>query len=489
MTNLKSLKTKPVKIYNDTILTYEQLDVYSERLASYLNLKTKRNSTPIIIYGHKKNEMLIGFLACIKSGNTYIPVDKNLPEKRLEEIVKNSNAKILINTEEDVFNFDNLIEIKSDKLSEIFEDATLENNAKNILKSEENVYIIYTSGSTGKPKGVQISVKNLESFLNWFTKLRFFKKNEDYIIMDQAIYSFDLSVMSIYPALFLGGTLYTLDDKSSKDMKVLSRNLEKSGINIWVSTPSFAEYCFSNSNFNKEHLPKLETMFFCGELLKKTTVGKIFQNVPEVNIINTYGPTEATVATTHVQIQKDMLKKEEELPVGKPDRNTELFIERTGEIIIGGDRVSKGYYNAKEKTEKAFYVENKKTYYKTGDKGYFKDDMLYFSGRLDYQIKLHGYRIELQDIEKNLRNIDYIESAVVVPIYKEGAASYLKGIIKIVDKRYEKESNLKMTVKIKDELKKRIPQYMIPKTFVILKEFPMNSNGKIDRKRLEDDYQ
>ena len=314
---------------------------------------------------------------------------------------------------------------------------------------------------------------------------------ENPVFLNQAPFSFDLSVMDLYLSLYSGGKLHVLPKKIQGDMKMLMESLKESGANIWVSTPSFAEVCLSDESFNKELLPEMKRFLFCGETLPVSVVRKLHERFPGAEVVNTYGPTESTVAVTDILCTPEVCDKYDPLPVGKIKPGSELRIRgeqreslpegESGEIIILGDSVSIGYRNLPEQTAKAFFEEDGIRGYRTGDKGYLKDGYLFYQGRIDLQIKLHGYRIELEDVENNLMKLSGVERAAVIPIEKEGKIVSLTAFI-IPDRM--PESSFKAGQALRAEAKSFLPEYMIPKKFVFLEELPMTNNGKADRRAL-----
>jgi D-alanine--poly(phosphoribitol) ligase subunit 1 len=242
---------------------------------------------------------------------------------------------------------------------------------------------------------------------------------------------------------------------------------------------------------------KISKFIFIGEVLTKNTAKTLMERFPNSKVINAYGPTEATVAISVIDINEEMIEDYKELPIGYPMSNCELRIEdeegnklndgEKGELVIIGDSVSIGYLNNPEMTNKVFFnTEDNKQGYKTGDLGYCENGILYYSGRKDFQIKLNGFRIEIEDIENNFRKIENINNVAVLPVFnQENKISYLTAFVVL---NVENElSNLKNATLIKTELKKFIPEYMIPRNIKILKQFPLNTNGKIDRKKLMED--
>ncbi|WP_252231654.1 D-alanine--poly(phosphoribitol) ligase subunit DltA [Clostridium sp. ZBS15] len=479
-------------------MTYKELDYISESVASFLLEEFNNDRTPIIIYGNKENLMMAVMIAALKSGRAYVPIDISYPQERVEAIISEVNSKIIIDFSEGNI-FDNILVLKEKEIKEIVNEYSgLEVKAENWVKEDENAYILFTSGSTGKPKGVQISSNNLDNFVEWIADYLNLDENEE-IFMNQAAYSFDLSVASIYPALCYGKILHGFSKNTLSNLKQMFNNIKKSDINIWVSTPSFAGMCITEINFNSNMLPKLKAMVFVGEVLPKPLCEALLNRFPNTRIINGYGPTEATVAISINDMNKEVLEQDGSLPIGYPMKNSIVKIidengnslkdGEKGEIIIVGPSVSKGYFNNEEITKKSFYYDEydgkRCRAYRTGDLGYYVHGKLYYCGRKDFQIKLNGYRIEIEDIENNLVKVSNVKNASVVPVNKDGKIAYLTAFIEL--KKDNGLSGLKNGIMIKKELSELIPSYMVPRNIKIVKEFPTNINGKIDRKKLAEE--
>lgn len=372
--------------------------------------------------------------------------------------------------------------------------SNFENKDLNYVKRDDVFYIIFTSGSTGTPKGVQITRDCLDNFIKWALTLGSgFSTDFHYTFINQAPFSFDLSVMDLFLSLYTGGTLWCLTKEIQNNPKSLYQSFKGSGAHTWVSTPSFADVCLAEPTFNSELMANLKNFLFCGEILTNKTVERLLKRFPNSNVVNTYGPTESTCAITSVTITKEINESISPLPVGTPKKGTWLEIVNDegkivpdgihGEIIIVGDSVSLGYWNNAEKNKKSFgtkFIDGSEyRFYRTGDEGYIFDGMLYYCGRIDLQVKLHGYRIELEDIENNLLKISGIQQAIVIPKYKDCKVSNLVGVIVPIYKIENEQDEVK---RIKAELLKNLPEYMIPKKFKFMESFPRTNNGKIDRK-------
>ncbi|HJV16022.1 MAG TPA: D-alanine--poly(phosphoribitol) ligase subunit DltA, partial [Bacillales bacterium] len=312
--------------------------------------------------------------------------------------------------------------------------------------------------------------------------------------LNQAPFSFDLSVMDLYPALASGGSIFAITKEMIAKPKMLFEALKKSTIQVWASTPSFVQMCLMDPSFNQELLPDLRVFLFCGEILPVAIAQTLINRFPKAKIFNTYGPTEATVAVTSVEITPELVNEYPSLPVGSPKSDTEILLVgedgnevpdgEKGEIIIVGPSVSKGYLGEIELSKKAFIPMNGQMAYKTGDAGYRENRQLFYKGRIDFQIKLHGYRMELEEIEYHISQSSYVKMAVVLPVIQNGKIEYLTAAVVPLEHRYEKEYQL--TSAIKKELGDVLPAYMIPRKFSYYEDLPITANGKIDRKRIRE---
>ena len=461
-------------ISGERTLTYGELRTRSDALAAYLTRKFGDNRAPIAVLGHREPEMLIAFLGAAKSGRPYVPLDIAFPQSRVDSILATSGASLLL-TPNDIA-----------ALS-----ASGASPPDSRVGCDDPFYIIFTSGSTGTAKGVVITLACLEHFVSWIlAEQRFTERAETFL--NQAPFSFDLSVMDLYCSLSTGGTLFSLGGDLIANPKLLYRHLASSGITTWVSTPSFARMCLVERKFDANMLPRLRRFLFCGEVLSPETAASLLTRFPKAEIWNTYGPTEATVATTSVRIDDEMLGKYATLPVGRAMPGTDVFLSDShrgpltaavrGEIIIAGPNVSPGYLARPDLTANAFFEYRGQRAYRTGDRGYWRDDLLFFEGRMDDQIKLNGYRIELGDLEVNLRALPLVRDAVVVPAIKNGMAQSL--VAYVVPRPHAEVSNFELTNLLRKQLGERLPAYMLPRKFLFLDVLPMTTSGKIDRRQL-----
>ncbi|MGY3748978.1 D-alanine--poly(phosphoribitol) ligase subunit DltA [Vagococcus acidifermentans] len=464
-------------------MTYKELNDRSNALANYFSTHLPKKQ-PVALYGGLDIEMIVGFIACMKSGRPYIPIDKHTPANRLKMISAEAGEAAVLALAEWPLAEDERV-ITREEYSHILLNTAVPNDTC-CVSGDDIVYIIFTSGTTGKPKGVQISYTNLMSYLTWM--LTDFHLEDGQRFLTQAPYSFDLSVMAVYPALTTGGCLVPLEKEVVDDFQKLFHVLPHLNIHVWVSTPSLMEICLLSPEFRDEHHPELSHFLFCGEELPHTVAETLKNHFPQARVFNTYGPTEATVAVTSVEIDGNVLASHQRLPLGVPKPDTEVLIMddcnqpqvegEVGEIVIVGPSVSKGYINNAAKTDEAFFTYQGKQAYRTGDAGYIKHGLLFYSGRTDFQIKWHGYRMELGDIDCHLANLAYIRQACVVPRYRQHKVQQLVAYV------VKQETADPSPKRIKDDLGKTLMDYMIPQQFKFVDSLPLTSNGKIDRKYL-----
>jgi D-alanine--poly(phosphoribitol) ligase subunit 1 len=472
--------------YLGTTNTYGELkrrsDAYAAKIFD-LHLPAKE---PIMIWGGQTFEMIASFLGAVKAGHAYIPIDSGSNNERLLMIQEVSRAQTVIAVDPLPVKMAGVKVITPEEVPTV----DFQPNPHYFAEDDDNYYIIFTSGTTGKPKGVQISHRNLLSFVNW--ELSAFNLPAHPSFLAQAPFSFDLSVMSLYPALTSGGKLVVLPRETTQNFGQLFKVLPQMQFNVWVSTPSFAEMCFLDPTFNGEHHPDLTHFLFCGEELSHKTAAALQQKFPQAHIFNTYGPTETTVAVTQVEITPDLLAKYDRLPIGYAKPDTEITIDTSkgevndqGEIIIQGPSVSKGYLHNPDKTKAVFFKNqnDENLSYRAGDLGFIKDDLLFYRGRIDFQIKFNGYRIELEEINFYLSKHPLVKYGVVAPKYTaDHKVRQLVAVVVLNDGVKDQFSQAEIIKQLRESLEKNSMPYMIPQRFVFQDEMPISQNGKVDLK-------
>jgi amino acid adenylation domain-containing protein len=458
-------------------LTYEQLNQKANQLAHYLiqNYQIKPD-TLIGICVDRSLEMIIGVLGILKAGAAYVPIDPNYPQERIELMLKDSGTSVLL-TQSFLLDKLPLPKLKHQIICldrESFS-STLTDNP-NLQSTPDNLaYIIYTSGSTGQPKGVMIEHRGLVNLTLAIDKALQIKPQSR--LLQFASFSFDASIWEIATALAAGACLYLAKQETLLPSQVLVNFLVNQKISHITLPPSVL------SLLPQAVLPDCQTIVVAGEacpteLVTKWATGRRF--------FNAYGPTESTVCASISLCEANDKKPS----IGQPLSNIRIYILDAynqplppgipGELCIAGVGLARGYLNRPDLTaEKFIEVElfgKTERIYKTGDLAKWTlDGNLEYLGRIDHQIKLRGFRIELGEIESILLQHPSVKEAIVT-LYKtesnQSLIAYLTGI------------NTDLCSKLKNHLKSRLPDYMIPTQFIVMDELPLTRNGKVDRKAL-----
>ncbi len=439
-----------------------EVDAFKSEILKY-NLP---KGHPVVIYGHKEAKFLVSIVACMSLGLPYIPVDTIYPKERLHKIISIVNSALLVNT------IDNTLDFNKENINTTY------------YLDDPIIYIIFTSGSTGEPKGVQITQNSILDFNKWLDTD--FKFSNDSVFMNQAPFSFDLSVYELIGFLSFGGTIVLNSRELLENHIEFFERLKKYSCNTWVSTPSFISKYLLSSEFVSNEVKALKTFLFCGEVLPVSTAKRILNSFPSSKVLNTYGPTEATVAITLIDITPAVIEKySKSLPVGYVKENTKINLldidsENVGEIEIVGDNVSIGYFKNEELNAQKFQAKYEKRSFRTGDFGYIEDNMLFFANRKDELIKLHGFRIELGEIDKEFTNNKKINESITIPLKRGTEVVKLITFI-ITNTQIDMEE-------LKKEISEILPYYMIPSDIVVIDKFPYNTNHKIDKNALIEIY-
>ena len=473
--------------------TYGWLWEMSERVAHAL--VHDASAGPVAVVGHKSPWMIASFLGCMKAGRPYVPIDRfSVPPMRAHGIVEQLVDPLVL----DIEPYDEALAwpVRSWDQGELERLVRMPAHVppESWVRGEDLCYILFTSGSTGAPKGVEVTADNFVNFCLWSLSLTGLATSP-MVYLDQAPFSFDLSVFELAGGLAQGGTLLSLEHDVQESPRRLMGALSGSAVAVWVSTPSFAELCLACPEFDQTLLPELSWFIFCGETLANKTARFLMNRFPSASIYNTYGPTESTVAVTSVEVTPQMAASALPIPVGAPKPGTCLSIldghgrlcgpDTWGEVVITGDTVAKGYYGRADLTQRAFIAgePGRPRSYRTGDEGCLDSHgVLHYRGRLDSQVKLNGYRIELGEIEAALGRIAGVERCAVTPAVRDGKVSHL--VAHVVAPSLAGDAGLAASLSLKDELSRVLPHYMVPRRIRFLDELPLTGNGKIDRRAL-----
>ncbi len=469
-------------IYKDEKFTYSELNQIVNKLARFLKNKNIQKNDIVGVYMNKNSWFIISILAIQKLGAAYLPMHPDYPEDRVNYILQDSNTKLLL-TDQDFLN--NICEtINPSKLElDNFDDCNL-----NIDFSSDNLcYVIYTSGSTGKPKGVLLTHYNLINFLYNFNDCFDKKFSPEDNCLSVANLSFDASVQEIYTPLCFGATLIIYPKNTLTNIPLLCDILEKNHITFSFLPPNILDDIFNFIYINHRGF-NINKLSVGVEAIKNDTLNNFYKLNNNIEIVNGYGPSEATICSTFFKYKYNENKGI--VPIGFPLKNNKIYILNQlnnlqpvgfpGELCVSGKSVSLGYLNNKDLTKKSFNTISSLSstpVYKTGDICYwFNNGCISFIGRSDSQVKFRGHRIELTEINKTIKNIDGV------------LASYT--LIKEVNKipcicSYISTSSPTINdAFIKDRLNEILPYYMIPSYIINLKNMPLTLNGKIDYKNL-----
>lgn len=492
-------------------MSYEKLDTKSNRLANYLREQGISRGSMVGIMTLPGPLMLIGMLGILKAGGAYVPIDPNYPVERVKYILSNSNIKLLLSEQELKKNIlcileenkvvDGLIFLdEGDAIAaevnfvqiqkHIWEAASLV-RPQLITKPEDLMLVIYTSGSTGNPKGVMLTHEGYMNRLVWHQKM--FKLQPKERVAQRTSCCFDISIWELFWPLMYGGTVCPVRKDIIKNPWKLAQWIIDLKINVMHFVPSlFGEFINSIEDENYK-FKDLRALAYSGEALPMSFIQKwIDKYGMKTNLVNLYGPTEASIDVTYHVIEE---RPENSIPIGKPIDNVyilnldedmrEVKEGEIGELWIGGMQLAKGYLNNKEKTEAAFKPNPFKHIpgeylYRTGDLTRKNPDGSFeYHGRIDNQIKIRGFRVELGEIEAILDASSKVKEAAVIAVdYKEDK----KKIIAFVVSEGLQEGD------IKELVAEKAPEYMIPHVVEFVKQLPKTPNGKTDRKALIQSY-
>ncbi|OKZ56687.1 MAG: hypothetical protein BHV99_05085 [Clostridium sp. 26_21] len=469
-------------VFEDKEMTYRELNERANSLAYKLRENEVTNNTVVGILLERSFEMLISMLAVLKSGGSYIPIAPDYPKDRIEYMLEDSEATIILTSQ-------NRRNLADKKLINVKDERIYENhkeNLENISKPEDLSYLIYTSGSTGTPKGVMLKQKNLSNFYNSMKNIiEYLKDGKNHKILSITTVSFDIFGFETLMSLTRGLIVYLTSENGQKMTSKIERIVKDSNVEIMQTTPSVMKFHLENLN-DENSLKSLKYIMLAGEPLTKTLVDRIKQIIPNVTIYNGYGPSETTIFSTIGNATN-----QEEITIGKPINNTQIYILNKnkkvmpqgtiGELYISGDGVGKGYMNKEQQTNASFIINpfiDGKVMYKVGDLGAFDDKgEITCYGRIDNQVKIRGLRIELQEIEKRMQSVYNIHDCVVVKKVVKGKDALCA--------YYVERGHVSKSV-LKTVLYSKLPEYMVPQYFVKMEQLPHTPNGKVDRKALPD---
>lgn len=454
------------KLVNSTILTLQK---YGLNIGDTVVVKAVQN-----VY------TVASVLALMQLGAIYVPVDQNCNKSRLQYIMDNSGAKLLISTVNEDIEIHTLNKVIVDSSHELYESFPKKGD-------QDGLYIIYTSGSTGKPKGVMITVKQFYNLFLWYKHSFKIGHNSKFIFATN--FSFDASVKNILTPLLCGGTIIFPGDQLYNIGLLIEAIHENEATHINCIPNLFSRIVESCEDISL--LSSLEYAILGGEQLKTNNIERwIKDDNFKVQICNVYGPTEATDLSSYYWMDKSKLLEQENIPIGKPIYNRYVYIlnkekricypGESGEIYLAGEGVIESYLDTCNNYNSFFHNIYNHEYpimYRTGDFGKWDEDgNIIFCGRLDNQVKINGKRIELEELEKILCDHPSVKEAVIKMVMECGK-EILCAFYSVKEENKSKDS-------IKHYCEERMPYSVVPSRFIEVKSFPRNDNGKIDKKQL-----
>ncbi len=447
-----------VEDYTNKRLSFRQLDQESNKLSSQLNIP---KGECVGVYTTYSANIPIAFLAILKSGGIYVPLDPTVSAERRAFIIENSNIKTIISDLD--LDFDGTVinpeEITS---SGLFTSVDIESN--------DTCYLIYTSGTTGTPKGCQVLHSNVVNLLEGATKLFDFSSNDRWILAHS--YGFDFSTWEIWCALLHGASLYIPDRKEVQDTFKFHEILVQKGINVLNQTPK-SFYNLMLVDEGKEQLKQLDYIIFGGDKLQTSRLSHWMNSYPNTQLVNMYGITETTV---HVTFKKIVIEAQSNIGKALPGYHLQLMNPLgkkvpkgfLGEIYVYGFGVCAGYFNNTSLTKEKFSVDEQGRHYKSGDLAWEIAGDFYYLGRRDRQVKIRGFRIELGEIEHSLKQTVNQCDFTVLFVDEKLIAFYKGGVTDLTP----------------DHFRGILADYAMPSVLIQVPEFPLNQSGKIDEKAL-----
>lgn len=463
---------------NDS-LTYRELNQRANQLAHYLREKGVQRETVVGLMVERSISMMVGIFGVLKAGGAYLPIDPVYPVERIEYMLADSEAQVLLTQS-------NLVDKVNFAGEQICLDdptifASQTGNVENINQSSDLIYLIYTSGSTGKPKGTMLEHRSVHNFMTGIKEVIPFAVNKR--VLSLTTVSFDIFVLETLLPLTNGASVVLATEEEQRDSNHIAALILQHKVDLAQFTPSRLQLLLEQEQAT-EVLGALKEILVGGEAFPEALLSKL-RDVTNARIFNMYGPTETTVWSTMKE-----LTQAEKVSIGTPLANTQIYLlnqnlklvpaKVIGELYIAGDGLARGYHKQLDLTKERFvenpYVPGKRMY-RTGDLArWLGDGNIEFIGRKDQQVKLRGYRIETGEIEYYLNQFEGIKESVVVVRKLADGSSDLVGY-------YVAKEGIPVS-ELRSHLLKTLPDYMVPTFYHQLTQLPLTPNGKIDRKAL-----
>ncbi|WP_191559488.1 non-ribosomal peptide synthetase [Metabacillus idriensis] len=495
---------------NGLFVTYEELHQRSNQIGNLLRDYGVIPNQLVSVMVNRGAMLISTVLGVLKAGGAYVPIDPHYPEARIEYMLHDSSCHVLITDAYFLNKFKNLlpqsintiiclddtsaIKVMKRTPDNIFVDFIEKDISKSNMEakpsSNDLAYVIYTSGSSGKPKGVMITHKAVLNTIFWMQEQ--FPLSITDVVAQKTSASFTDSVWEFFWPLLTGARLTIIPTDSVKDPANLYRSLKEERVTVTQFVPSLMNLFLNAVRSTEEDnpLPNLKWVFNGGEALPVNLVQDWYALFKSAKIANTYGMTESAIYATNYSIDDKPKNGELRIPIGRPISNTHVYVLNRfgniagfniqGEICIGGIGITSGYWNQPELTDLAFTTHpvTGELLYRTGDLGSLRPDgILEYMGRTDDQVQVRGFRVEMKEVERAMVSNPAIKEAVVVSHMEKSGVTALSGYYTGKDKVLKPES-------VRENLKRIVPDYMLPAYLIQLEEFPLTPHGKIDRKNL-----
>jgi amino acid adenylation domain-containing protein len=506
-------------VMNEERVTYGQLEESSNRLARLLKAAGCRKGDRVCFLIPKSPAAYISMLGILKADCIHVPLDTSSPAPRLIKIVESCEPRFILGAGSVASLLDELMSENKFRspvsVGWMGADATAGRNfdvmfALGDLESysgdpldyqntcEDPAHILFTSGSTGAPKGVVITHSNVIHFIEWAN--RYFGICSSDRLSAHPPLHFDLSTFDMFGAFAAGAELHLVPPALNLLPNKMADFIRTSELTQWFSVPSILGYMAKFDVVSFNDFPTLKRVLWCGEVFPTPSLIYWMERLPEVSFTNLYGPTEATIASSYYTVPKSPKDERAAIPIGAACGGEELMVldddlrpvpqGEVGNLYIRGVGLSPGYWRDREKTDSVFLpnpqsLEPEDRIYKTGDLAKVgADDLVYFLGRADSQIKSRGYRIELGEIETALNAIDGLEECAVVAVNTDG----FEGATICCAYAPQPGSQVASSI-LREKLSKVLPNYMMPSKWIAFDKLPKNANGKIDRPKLREQFQ
>ncbi|MGS2744405.1 amino acid adenylation domain-containing protein [Halomonas sp. LS-001] len=475
-------------IFSEHRLSYGELNIRANRLAHYLIGLGVRPETRVGIAVERSIEMVVGLLAVLKAGGAYVPLDPEYPTERLAFIADDSGIELLLtqrHLRESLPVADGLSVVELDRLDIAHHAST---NLAVALHGEHLAYVIYTSGSTGRPKGTAIRHDALTNCMIWMQET--YQLTDTDAVLHKAPFGFDVSVWEIFWPLSVGARLVIAQPGDHRDPERIIELIQRHGVTTLNFVPSMLKAFLAYPDVKAR--TRLKHIMCGGEAVPATLQQDVAECLDGTNLHDLYGPTETTIHVTHWWCRDDAHRQ---IPIGRPISGTRTYVLDdelnlvpqgvSGELYLGGVSLARGYLNRSDLTAERFiadpFTEGERLY-RTGDLVRWREDgQLEYLGRLDHQVKIRGLRIELGEIEAELLSQPEIREAVVVAQESPSGSRLVAYVVPQADSELDTSS-------LRETLGQQLPDYMVPGVVITLETFPLNTNGKVDRKALPEPH-